>query len=136
MAALLAAAAALTATCGTPPEGPPPRRVTVWKPLGSWSGSGLVQTESFVSDTGQLRLRWETFNVRNGGPGRFTVTLHSAVSGRPLLEPIERRGAQADSAVISEDPRAFFLVIEGTGLDWTLAVDEGIPALTRRPLER
>jgi hypothetical protein len=95
-----------------------------------------MQTESFISDTGQLRLRWQTSNPRGTTPGIFKVTLHSAVSGRPLLDPIERRGVHADEAVIFEDPRSFFLVIEPTNLDWTLSVEEGVPAMTREPVDR
>jgi hypothetical protein len=134
--ALVIVLAAGVAACGTPPEPPPPREVTVWRQLAAWSGKTLVQTESFISDTGLLRLRWATSNQRGTVPGTFTVTLHSAVSGRPLLDPIERRGVHSDEAVISEDPRSFFLVIESTNLDWTLSVDEGIPGTTRTPRDR
>jgi hypothetical protein len=134
--AVAAAVAAAAAACGTPPQGPPPREVTVWRPLDAWTGSGLMQTESFTSDTGQLRLQWQTFNQRGATPGAFKVTLHSAVSGRPLLDPIERRGVHTDTAVIFEDPRSFFLVIESTNLDWKLSVEEGLPAMTREPLDR
>src|SRR5262245_36816043 len=32
----------------------------IWRKLGAWSGRGPMQTEPFISETGSLRLRWET----------------------------------------------------------------------------
>ena len=47
----------------------------------------------------------------------FTVTLHSGVSGAPLLEAVEHKGVGRDVAYVTEDPREFFLVIESS--TWT-----------------
>jgi hypothetical protein len=126
-----AAVAAATAgvlgagACKGPPERPR-RETTAWTELAAWQGSGPVQTESFISDSGQLRLRWETKNERSPGAGRFKVVLHSAVSGRPLVEVVERQGTGRETSYVNEDPRAFFLVVEAANLDWTVAVDEGV----------
>lgn len=102
----------------------------VWRPLGTWSGHNLMQTEAFISDTGSLRITWETKNETAPGQGAFTVTLHSGVSGRSLLEAVQHRGAGRDVAYVMEDPREFFLVIDASGLDWTVAVAEAVPART------
>ena len=61
---------------------PPPR--TTWHPLGTWSGRGDRQTDSFDVTTGALRIHWETSHETTPGAGRFKVSLHSAISGRPL----------------------------------------------------
>jgi hypothetical protein len=87
-----------------------------------------MQTDPFLSDTGSLRLRWETRNETPPGTGTFRVTVHSDVSGRPLVVAIDARGARADVAYVSEDPRSFFLAVESVNLDWTLAADEGVDA--------
>lgn len=110
---------------------PPARRETViWKNVGSWSSRGSSQTESFACDTGMLRVHWETRNPR-GGARTFRVTVHSAVSGRPLVVAVDHQGVGRDTVYVNEDPREFYLVVDASGLDWTVAVDEGIPA-TRR----
>src|SRR4029077_2587396 len=67
--------------------------VVVWRSLGAWSGSGSMQTESFTSDTGSLRVRWQTNDEARPGDGTFRVTLHSAISGRPLVQAVDHRGA-------------------------------------------
>jgi hypothetical protein len=36
---------------------PPPKDVVVWKPIGTWSGRGDKQTETFTGDTGGFRVR-------------------------------------------------------------------------------
>jgi hypothetical protein len=113
---------------------PPARTPTiVWRPLGSWSGHGSMQTDPFLSDTGSLRLRWETRNETAPGTGTFRVTVHSDVSGRPLVVAIDARGAGGDVAYVSEDPRSFFLAVESVNLDWTLAADEGVDASRTGP---
>jgi hypothetical protein len=110
--------------------------LVVWRPLGKWSGPGFVQTEPFIGDTGSIRLTWETRNEGPAGTGTFKVTLHSDVSGRPLLVAIDRKGVGRETTYVTEDPRAFFLVIEGHNLDWTLTAEEGLPATAAPPAKR
>src|SRR5450759_1162090 len=77
---VLVGVALLNASCGD--DAPRARTPTVvWRKLGSWSGRGSMQTEPFISDTGSLRLRWETRNEAAPGTGIFRVTVHSDVSG-------------------------------------------------------
>jgi len=108
----------------------PPARTAavVWRPLGSWSGRGPMQTDPFISDTGSLRLRWETTNEAAPRTGSFRVTVHSDVSGRPLILAVEARGVGRDTAYVIEDPRSFFLAVESANVDWTVAADEGVAA--------
>jgi hypothetical protein len=123
----LAGAAFLAASCGD--AAPDAQTATVvWRPLGSWSGRGSTQTEPFISNTGSLRLTWETSNEAPAGTGTFRVTVHSDVSGRPLVLAVDRRGAGRDVTYVSEDPRSFFLVVESTNLDWMLSAHEGVAA--------
>src|SRR6267142_1987224 len=100
-----------------------------------WRGRGSMQTEPFISDTGSLRLRWETRNETAPGTGTFRVTVHSDVSGRPLVLAVDARGVGRDTTYVSEDPRPFFLAVESANLDWTIAAEEGVAA-TAGPAER
>ena len=120
--ALLAASACTRTTPA------PAKAVTVWRPLGTWSGRDNAQTESFTSDTGFLRITWETKGETKTGAGRFQLMIMSAISGRRLLTAIDVRGAGHDTAYVNEDPRAFFAVVESSNVDWRFSVDEGIPA--------
>jgi hypothetical protein len=108
----------------------------VWRPLGSWSGRGSMQTEPFISDTGALRLRWETTNEAAPGTGIFRVTVHSDVSGRSLVLAIDARGVGRDTTYVNEDPRSFFLAVESANLDWTVAAEEGVAATAVRQDQR
>lgn len=121
----------VSASCGS---GAPSTQTTevVWRKLGSWSGRGSIQTEPFISDTGSLRLRWETRNEASPGTGTFRVTVHSDVSGRSLVVAVDSRGVGHDTTYVTEDPRPFFLAVDSANLDWTLAAEEGIAA-TRGP---
>jgi hypothetical protein len=97
-----------------------------WRPLGSWSGRGNAQTESFNSESGQLRIEWETKNEASPGAGRFKVAAQSAVSGRPIALAVEHQGAGRGTAYVTDDPHLFDLVIESSGVDWSVIVEESV----------
>jgi hypothetical protein len=125
----LAAVLLTAAACRTPPEPAPQtaKTETVWRELGSWTGSGARQTESFLSETGMLRLRWQAGPTPDASTGRtFRATVHSAISGRALATVVEHEGPGGDIAFLREDPRSFFLTIEANGLEWSVSVDEGV----------
>jgi hypothetical protein len=124
---LVIAAAALDVSCRRKPQAAQSEQI-VWRPLGTWSGRGPTQTDPFICDSGSLRLTWETRNETTPGTGVFRVTLHSDVSGRPLLVAVETRGVGHDVTFVNEDPRPFFLVVESSNLEWTVSADEGVTA--------
>jgi hypothetical protein len=97
-----------------------------WRPVGSWSGHGDAQTDSFNIESGQWRIKWATVNEKPPGAGTFLVTVHSAVSGRPLEVVVEHRGNGRDIAYVNEDPRLFHLVIESSAVDWSISVEESV----------
>jgi hypothetical protein len=100
---------------------------TLWNVLGSWSGRGDRQTESFDITTGSLRLIWEAREDGDPAAARFRVSLHSAISGRPLQTVVDIRGAGADSARVAADPRVGYLLIEADQVGWRVTLEEGVP---------
>jgi len=56
----------------------------------------------------------------------FRVTAHSAVSGRPLSLVVDHPGIGHDTAYVTDDPRAFHLVIESSHVDWSVTADEAV----------
>ena len=121
--------AGVVAACAAQP--PAAEELTVWQPRGKWTGRAGQQTDPFISTTGQLRITWEARSASAANTGTFRIIVHSDVSGRPLLVAVDRRGPGKDVTYVSEDPRAFFLVIESEDLDWSVEVAEGIPAKRR-----
>jgi hypothetical protein len=102
------------------------KQVIVWQPVGSWSGHGNRQSESFTSDTGALRVRWTTSNEAPAHAGAFRLTAHSAISGRPLQLAVDHRGVGGGTSYIDEDPRVFYVVVESANLDWSYTVEEAV----------
>ena len=86
-----------------------------------------MQTEGFIGN-GSLRVIWETRNEAAPNSGTFGVTVHSGVSGRPLVQAVEHRGVGRGTAYVSEDPRDFYLLVEAANLDWSVTVEEAIAA--------
>jgi hypothetical protein len=120
---VLAAAFGLATACGGPTQ-EPAKEVVVWKQLGSWSGRGNAQTESFVGLTGSLRFHWRTTHEDPQGKGRFKLILQSAVSGRALQEPVDEEGPGEGTAYAADDPRVFHVLVESANLDWSFTVEE------------
>jgi hypothetical protein len=100
----------------------------VWRPLGSWSGRGSLQTESFTSDTGALRVRWEASLPSGAGapPPVFRLNAHSAISGRLLQPVVEQAGAGSGVGYVQQDPHVFYMVVESNQLNWRFTVEEAI----------
>ena len=116
-------AAVLLAGCGS--GGGQRKEILVgWEPVVSFTGHGDSQSEAFNIDSGQWRIRWETKNEESPGAGRFKVTAHSSVSGRPIAQAVDFKGVGKNVAVINEDPRFYFLVVESTGVDWSIAAEQ------------
>jgi hypothetical protein len=92
-----------------------------WRPVASFTGRASEQTESFNIESGEWRIKW---NATGSGP--FRVTVHSAVSGRPLLVAVDRVGPARGIAYVNEDPRLYHLVIDAAGGDWSLVIEEAV----------
>jgi hypothetical protein len=112
------------AACREPRPEPAKKEVVMWKQLGSWSGHGNAQTESFVGLTGSLRMRWTTTNETPKGQGRFKLILQSAISGRALQEPVDHEGPGEGTVYTADDPRVFYMSVESANLDWSFTVEE------------
>ena len=124
-------------SCTSQPSPPAAHdEIVVWHKLGSWSGRGDAQTESFQSDSGALRVRWETRGAGRTDAERFRLTLQSAISGRPLAVAADARGAGSGEALIPETPRAVYAFVESAAVDWTFIVEEGIVGTLPEPARR
>jgi hypothetical protein len=121
----------LFVSCSAPPARAEQARVqqTRWHALGSWSGRGSRQTESFDVTTGALRLTWQARQeVGAAAAGVFRVSLYSAISGRPLQLLVEHEGTGAGTAHAADDPRTSYLVIESEQANWTVTLEEASQA--------
>jgi len=125
---LAIAAAWVTLGCRSQPSDAVKPGTVGWRPIGSWSGHGNIQTESFNIESGQLRVKWETKNQTSPGPGKFRAVVHSAVSGRPIALAVEHEGIGKDTAYVSDEPRLYYLEIESSGIDWSVKVEEAVVA--------
>jgi hypothetical protein len=119
------------ADCGRHDEAEPPL-VPVVQPMATWEGTGN-QTLGLVSQSGRFRLRWQTRPEpgRDGRDGIFKLTVHSGVSGRPLHEVADQRGPGDGAYNVEDDPRPFNLMVEASGLAWTIWADEIVLARPR-----
>jgi hypothetical protein len=128
--ALLSAGACESATSQS-------KETLVWRKLGSWSGTGNLQTESFLSETGGMRVTWETRNETKPGAGTFQLSIHSSISGRTLGVAADFRGPGHDISFISEDPHNCYAVVESANIDWSFTVEEAFPATVgKAPIRR
>ena len=115
-----------------PEAKPEAQRGVAWHRLGSWSGRGSTQTESFLFE-GNLRVRWETLNQQSGRTGKFRLLLLSAVSGRQLAVAADQPGIGKGESYISETPHQAYVLIESSDVDWSFTLDEGVMGTIQGP---
>jgi hypothetical protein len=123
--ALLLGAALVTAGCQSDARPPVKPVKAVWRSVGSWSGKGSTQTESFEL-SGLWRIRWQARNEASPAAGTLHVTVNSAVSGRPLMTAVDHKGVGSDAVYVTEDPHLFYLVIDSSNIDWWIAAEEPV----------
>jgi hypothetical protein len=128
----LVAACLLAAGCVNPPAPPPPDPVAVTRALGTFQGRGS-QTIGVVSESGRLRVSWETRNEHPPGGGTFRLALHSGVSGRPIELITDHRGNGKGTHEVTDDPRPYNLMVESANLDWSFSVEEIVAASPSHP---
>jgi hypothetical protein len=119
---IFAAAVVLTGCRSQTP--PPTREVDVWKPVGTWSGHGNLQTETFTSDTGGFRVTWETRNEQPPGAGVFRVIFHSNDSGRPIIDAVDVHGVGHATTEVADIVRWYYVTVESANVDWSMTIDE------------
>jgi hypothetical protein len=126
------AALSILGGCRSEATRPQPQPVVVWKPIGSWSGHGDRQTETFTSDTGGFRVHWAATKEAPAGGGRLRVVFRSGDSGRENIEAIDARGdGGGTEAVAAERPRWYYITLESANVEWTVSLDERIEATAK-----
>ena len=109
--------------CGSTPSEPQPI-VAVTRTVGSWSGRGTRTVGDVPSETGRIRIHWETANESPAGAGTFKLTLRSAISGRTIGIVADTRGTGAGTAEYDEGPRTYDFLVESSNVDWAFRVEE------------
>jgi hypothetical protein len=121
-----------------------------WRPVVSFSGHESTQTEAFAIATGQWRIKWSAnpdssaaaaaqagdhkpeagirhdTQTRSPEKGQFRLVVHSLVSGRYVATAADQKGAGSGVFYLAEEPRQFFLVINSSGVEWNIRVEEGV----------
>jgi hypothetical protein len=121
----------LLAGCKSAPRSERPHTQVGWRPIASFSGRGDSQTESFDIDSTQWRIKWTTKGAGSPGAGAFHVVVNSAVSGRPIMDAVTQHGDGHGIAYVNDDPRLYHLVIESSGVDWSVAVEQAVVGTPR-----
>ena len=127
---LILVAQLVLSACESPQEEPAlptPAASILWHTLGTWSGSGDRQSESFDVTTGSMRLTWESVQEGALGANHFRVSLHSAISGRPLQTIVDTQEAGADTVDLAANPRVAYLLIESEQIRWRVTLQEAVP---------
>jgi hypothetical protein len=124
--ALALLAASMVAGC-TAPEETPPELTTVYRTVGTWSGTGNKTIGDVMLASGRFRVTWRTTGEVAPGSGRFRLTALSSVSGRPLHEVADHRGEGGDTLEFGEEDRRIYdFTVESENITWSFTVDDVI----------
>jgi hypothetical protein len=121
---VVSAAGAMSCRGNAAPPPPAAPADVAWREIGAWSGTGPRQTESFEVSQFAMRLRWQVVRETAPGQGHFTVTLHSAVSGRPLQTLIETTRVESGEVLVADDLRPAHFVVDAAHVEWRMVLDQ------------
>jgi hypothetical protein len=76
------------------------------------------------SETGRLRITWQTSNESSPGAGSFKLILRSGVSGRTIAVIADHRGVGSGTVSTDEGPRTYDFLVESANVDWSFRVEE------------
>ena len=99
---------------------------TEWRRVGSWSGRGNQQLETFAIEGWIWRVQWEARHASDRNAGNLRVAALSADSGREIAEITDVRGTDHDTKYLSDLPRRYYLVVTSSDVDWSLVVEEPV----------
>lgn len=74
-----------------------------------------------------MRIRWATSHAAKDGA--FQLTIHSAISGRPMQLMVDQAGDGEGTEYFSDDPRVFFAVVDSKNVDWTFTIEEPVDVI-------
>lgn len=109
--------------CSAPPS-QPQAIVAVTRTVGAWQGRGTTTVGDVPSETGRIRILWQTTNESSPGRGRFKLTLRSAISGRTIGIVTDTTGTGSGTADFDEGPRTYDFLVESANVDWSFRVEE------------
>jgi hypothetical protein len=109
--------------CGSEPADPR-SIVAVTRTVGSWQGRGTTTVGDVPSETGRLRIHWQTANESSPGAGTFKLTLRSAISGRTIGIVADHKGTGGGTADFDEGHRTYDFLVESANVDWSFRVEE------------
>ena len=81
------------------------------------------QLTQYTDDKGEAKA------TKDSADANFLLTIHSAISGRPLEVMVEQKGNGEGTAYLSEDPRVFFAVVDAANIDWTFTIEEPVDVI-------
>jgi hypothetical protein len=71
-----------------------------------------------------MRLRWQVIRTTAPGPAHFEVTLHSAVSGRPLQTLVDTSRVESGEVLVADDLRPAPFVVDAEHVEWRMTLDQ------------
>ncbi|MDQ7094285.1 zinc ribbon domain-containing protein [Desulfosporosinus sp. PR] len=108
------------ASSSTPASTPAPAPEKKWTQIGSWSGSGIKNTEDFtISDGAQYRLNWEAQD--NGGV--FQIYVEDS-KGAPVDVAANVQNAAKDVSYVHASAGTYHLSINSANTKWSVTLEE------------
>jgi hypothetical protein len=95
-----------------------------WTTIASWSGSGIKETESFVTQTREWRISWRTTNEPSPRASLLQIFVHDASNNRMVSLAANQQGLGQDTSYVRSAPGRHYLKINSANADWTVTAEE------------
>ncbi len=91
--------------------------------LGTWSGDGMQSTGTFTTQTGSLKLMYDTTDVTDPAGIHFSVTIYDANDNRPKDIMLSIREPAEGESYYNIRPGEYYLKINAANVRWALTLE-------------
>ena len=94
-----------------------------WTSIASWSGSGIKETETFVTSSREWRVRWQARNEAFAGAGLLQIMVYTGDGGLVTLAA-NKQGTGSDISYVRSARGRHYLTMNSANVDWEVTVEE------------
>jgi hypothetical protein len=106
------------------PEPAIPEQPRTWRPVASWTGSGIKESETFAISEPEWRIRWATSNERLAGAGILQIMVHNADTKQLITLAANKQGIGDDVSYVRSGPGRFYVVMNSGNVDWSVTAEQ------------
>ena len=96
-----------------------------WVTIAEWQGEGMRSTETFITQTNEWRINWETYDELFEGASILQIYVYDANNNDLFIDLVANvQGESIASSYVRAAPGRYYLDISSANIKWNVVVEE------------